>query len=136
MITEPKRIHARGWRMRRGDKYALLTAVHEVKNHALHYDAWLFRCDCGTETTTKATRVIKGLTRSCGCLVRAAGISKKGKPVKQRIDPTLAEIAIRAAAIRATWTPAQEERRRAVQRTPYECPQVRLIRDALDARTK
>lgn len=58
----------------------------------------------------------------------------RAKPAEPYRDPTPSEIAERAAAVRKTWTPEIEERRR-VSKTPppYEFPVVRTgdIDDAI-----
>ncbi|MDD4154671.1 MAG: hypothetical protein PHT30_04625 [Bacilli bacterium] len=52
-----------------GQKFNRLTAIKlvgftERKNHAI----WLFACDCGTQKELVAADVVKGSTKSCGCL--------------------------------------------------------------------
>lgn len=58
-----------------GLKFNMLTAIrfsHSNKNKKFgstkHH--WVFRCDCGVEKTIWKETVVKGGTRSCGCLVR------------------------------------------------------------------
>jgi hypothetical protein len=36
------------------------------------YEIWLCDCDCGNKTTTRTGRLLRGGTRSCGCLVTEA----------------------------------------------------------------
>lgn len=61
----------------------------------------------------------------------------RAKPTEPYRDPTPAEIAQRAAEIRAKWTPEMEERRRVQKNSPpYEFPSVQFhdIDDAIDER--
>lgn len=50
-----------------GNKYNMLTAVRYAynKNRNIY---WIFKCDCGKETTTQKQRVVSGFNKSCGCL--------------------------------------------------------------------
>lgn len=54
-----------------GKKFNLLTAINfegyiwRRKNNVAR---WKFRCDCGVEKTLDASSVIRGRTKSCGCL--------------------------------------------------------------------
>ena len=53
--------------IKKGQKYNRLIAIKfvEMKNLRQH---WLFKCDCGKETTLRAESVKNGQTKSCGCL--------------------------------------------------------------------
>ncbi len=50
-----------------GQKFNRLTAI---KPSETKKSAWLFRCDCGTEKELTSSPVKKGVTKSCGCLIR------------------------------------------------------------------
>ena len=50
-----------------GQKYGRLIAIKQVGKDGRHV-LWLFKCDCGNETITRATSVRSGNTKSCGCL--------------------------------------------------------------------
>lgn len=60
----------------------------------------------------------------------------RAKPSEPYRDPTPEEIAERAAAVRATWTPDIEEKRRVTKTVfrPYEFPVI-SVRDIDDAMT-
>jgi hypothetical protein len=54
-----------------GKKYNKLIGIRKVgyKQYKHRKSAiWLWQCDCGNITKTKAERVTKGTTKSCGCL--------------------------------------------------------------------
>ena len=46
-----------------GQKFGKLTAIKQD-----HGDYWLFKCDCGSEKVINKTNVIRGFTKSCGCI--------------------------------------------------------------------
>lgn len=49
-----------------GQKFGRLTAKKEVrKNGCIHFKC---KCDCGKETTVNVYNLIRGCTKSCGCL--------------------------------------------------------------------
>lgn len=51
-----------------GDKYNRLTVLEKTskrKNRSIVYKC---KCDCGNITYVKSTNLIKGITKSCGCL--------------------------------------------------------------------
>lgn len=55
-----------------GQKFGRLTAIrfshkklYGTKGCSNYF--WLFKCDCGNETTAQKARVIGGFTTSCGC---------------------------------------------------------------------
>lgn len=55
-----------------GQVFHLLTVIEH--SHTDHYGAhWLCRCECGGQTTTRATRLKGGGAKSCGCLLKEAG---------------------------------------------------------------
>ncbi len=54
--------------MKSGDKFTRLTAAHFVERRGTNQYMWLFRCDCGAEKAISKQSVLRGLTRSCGCL--------------------------------------------------------------------
>jgi hypothetical protein len=51
-----------------GQRFYRLTAIKPTDERSGSHIKWLFRCDCGNETTTTASNVINGVTKSCGCL--------------------------------------------------------------------
>lgn len=56
----------------KGQKFGKLTAVGIFGQYRGGKGAytWLFLCDCGGHTITRAINVISGNTKSCGCLAR------------------------------------------------------------------
>lgn len=56
-----------------GKKFGKLTVIEKIKNEK---DKWLCKCDCGKEKITKYNYLIKGITKSCGCLKKEE-INKK-----------------------------------------------------------
>lgn len=50
-----------------GEKFGRLTVISEspIKKNGAY---WICECECGNETTVKATRLRSGKTKSCGCL--------------------------------------------------------------------
>lgn len=53
-----------------GQRFGRLTAQRRVPppDGAAQNDYWLCRCDCGNERTVLASNLLRGHTRSCGCL--------------------------------------------------------------------
>ncbi len=54
--------------MAAGQRYGRLVAMEFVERGRQGTAHWRFRCDCGKETVTSASRARCGSTRSCGCL--------------------------------------------------------------------
>jgi hypothetical protein len=52
-----------------GEKYNLLTVIKDVNKNGRRH--WLCKCDCGNETILNGTTIVKGKTKSCGCLKKA-----------------------------------------------------------------
>lgn len=53
-----------------GKKFGRLTVLADSGFTKNGRKSWRFRCECGKETSKAASSVIKGITRSCGCLMR------------------------------------------------------------------
>lgn len=54
-----------------GRRFGRLTALYPVKSDLKTTNVvWHCRCDCGREVDVRSTCLAKGITRSCGCLVR------------------------------------------------------------------
>ena len=71
-----------------GKKYNRLTAIKYMGVDSLHYNVWMFKCDCGNEVVKPSCRVIKGKVKSCGCaeierrknfIAKYAGIKTHGQ---------------------------------------------------------
>jgi len=54
-------------RMTTGEKFERLTSIRFVKD-VKSKEYWLFKCDCGKEKVIYIYSVIKGNSKSCGCL--------------------------------------------------------------------
>ena len=50
-----------------GHRFSYLVAIKCVYRRGPG-SRWLCRCDCGTERTLEANRLLRGHTRSCGCM--------------------------------------------------------------------
>lgn len=65
-----------------GDVFGRLIVTGEApRSNGGGHRRWISRCECGNTTTTKATKLVSGLTQSCGCLGREKGSEnlKSGK---------------------------------------------------------
>jgi hypothetical protein len=51
-----------------GQRFGRLVAVEWAENHKRGDVQWLCRCDCGAESVTLTRNLLRGATRSCGCL--------------------------------------------------------------------
>jgi hypothetical protein len=52
-----------------GQRFGRLMALRLTeKGNTSRNQRWLFRCDCGNETEVDKHHVMRGATRSCGCL--------------------------------------------------------------------
>lgn len=57
-----------------GKKFGMLTPIKRVNSTGAA--RYLCKCDCGKNTITKATSILRGLTKSCGCLkVKSGGFN-------------------------------------------------------------
>ena len=54
----------------KGRKFGRLTPLEKGRAGPRGFATWRCLCDCGNETTTFQTNLVRGLTRSCGCLKR------------------------------------------------------------------
>ena len=54
-----------------GQRYGRLTALRQAdkpQNCKTKSDYWLCRCDCGNEVVVLGSNLVRGHTKSCGCL--------------------------------------------------------------------
>jgi hypothetical protein len=70
-----------------GEKYNRLTFVRPTSIDTTSGDMrWIVRCDCGKESELRATVVVRGKTKSCGCIaidiLRANAKKRIGVPLK------------------------------------------------------
>ena len=59
-----------------GQRFGRLVAVGVVSKYRSSYE-WLCACDCGGDTVVLNSRLISGVTSSCGCLRELSGISAR-----------------------------------------------------------
>ena len=52
-----------------GKKFNRLVALRQEGKRGTHY-TWVCRCDCGSETSVRASDLTSGAIKSCGCLVK------------------------------------------------------------------
>lgn len=60
--------HARNFKDLTGQKIARLTFLEFVDTTEQGIARWKVRCDCGVEFVTVGVNIIRGNTKSCGCL--------------------------------------------------------------------
>lgn len=56
----------------KGQKFRRLTAICPVAKNNRNAVLWLCECDCGLDAIIESSSLVRGLTRSCGCLDREA----------------------------------------------------------------
>ena len=52
----------------KGNRYGKLVVVKRVSGGKRGKSMWYCECDCGEKTVVVGTNLVRGLTRSCGCL--------------------------------------------------------------------
>lgn len=67
---------------RRGERYGRLTVIGFGGRRG-RVLTWVCRCDCGRSVTVRAANLVKGHTRSCGCLAREHSL-RLTKQINQR----------------------------------------------------
>ena len=60
-----------------GMRFGQLTALRPIGKDQGHNVLWLCRCDCGRETTVRASHLSHGDTKSCGCLISDTNVRLK-----------------------------------------------------------
>ena len=51
-----------------GQHYGRLSVIERAANSGAGQTRWLCRCTCGNEKVIFASAIVRGLTKSCGCL--------------------------------------------------------------------
>lgn len=51
-----------------GQRFGRLVAIERATNSKSGKAKWLCKCDCGNETMVFSTSLVRGLSRSCGCI--------------------------------------------------------------------
>jgi len=64
----PKRSGTPRHKDRRGERYGRLVAIEFAGRNKWGGTLWECRCDCGKTVTTKLNSLLRGDTKSCGCL--------------------------------------------------------------------
>ena len=62
------------------NRWTILSYHHTAKNYHKYY---LCRCDCGKEKIVNINNIIKGVSKSCGCLISET-TSERNKTIKQK----------------------------------------------------
>lgn len=55
----------------RGQRFGKLTVIRRVEgtqSNRARADSWLCRCDCGNESVVLGSNLVRGHTKSCGCI--------------------------------------------------------------------
>jgi hypothetical protein len=63
------------WKDLTGRKFGRLTVLSFVTFDAAHHSLWLCECSCGTCKVIAKASLVRGLTKSCGCLHRETSIA-------------------------------------------------------------
>jgi hypothetical protein len=54
-----------------GQRFGRLKVVSQLPSGSRGEARWKCDCDCGNETPVRASNLMQGVTRSCGCLKRS-----------------------------------------------------------------
>ena len=68
-----------------GQKFERLTAIKLIGINEKGHAVWLFCCDCGVQKELVASDVLKGSTKSCGCLRHENACISKHRGIKTRL---------------------------------------------------
>jgi len=86
-----------------GQVFGKLTALSP--SHVNKYGGWMWlcKCECGNETVVKSNSLVRGNTRSCGCLLKEKKISSREKiyeqgNIKERIGLKFGHLTIKEFA--------------------------------------
>lgn len=90
-----------------GQKFGRLTVMHLCEKKYYGNRLWHCKCDCGNETNVDTSRLIKGITKSCGC------IQKEVVSDVNKIDLTGKKFGL--------WTVLEEIPQRVNNRIYYKC---------------
>ena len=107
-----------------GQKYGRLTALRVTRHRGLR--AWVFRCDCGKETTCIANSVRMGRTKSCGCLHSEAAALNSSRtrrlgPGVARFHQVLISYKQRARRSGRVWALSESEARALMEDDCHYC---------------
>ena len=82
---------------------------------------WLVKCDCGVTKAVRATPLIKGATRSCGCLRRETSSANRrragavaylaAKRVEEALDDVFGQHKAEIVREEKTWAKAEDAAR-------------------------
>jgi len=65
-------------RVKPGDIFTRLTVIKELPQEKTYQYRWLCECQCGKKKAVIETYLLKGQTKSCGCLLKDT-IQKQSK---------------------------------------------------------
>lgn len=68
-----------------GMRFGNLVALEKLVESG-RYPKWLFKCDCGNTKPISVNHVIKGTTKSCGCLHKKSLVKSRSALEKSRVD--------------------------------------------------
>lgn len=63
-----------------GDRFARLKVIEKVETKPGEHRRFVVKCDCGKTKNVLGTNLVRGLTRSCGCLHRKHDVPLKSLP--------------------------------------------------------
>lgn len=78
-------------KVRGGDKYNKITLIRLYEKRPGKNNLWLCRCDCGIEKIINVNSVVRGGTKSCGCIQKE--IASKLRGVMVRVNDRLVSCA-------------------------------------------
>ena len=67
-----------------GNRYSRLVVIEEASRNKHRQVLWSCRCDCDNETIVPASNLVRGFTRSCGCLFTEELVRRAPKHVESR----------------------------------------------------
>ena len=70
-----------------GQRFGRLVVIKPTERRYNRCIVWLCECDCGNKTEVVSANLTKGLTKSCGCLLKEVG-AKVGSEKKSRVEGT------------------------------------------------
>jgi len=75
--------HARNFEDLTGRRFGRLVVIDFVGKNEDGLTIWRCRCDCGKEVVAYRANLVRGFTKSCGCLRRDSLIGNKRNAVKR-----------------------------------------------------
>jgi hypothetical protein len=105
-----------------GRRFGRLTVVRRAQGNRHSNRRWFVRCDCGVEKITNGGSLIKGTSRSCGCLQKElASEKRRGKFGESSLRGLWLRYRSRARKIRVGFELTVEDVRLIVAKDCYYC---------------